>query len=122
MQEGNIQLEDFLCTYHAKNLVKEPTCFKSVENPSCVDLFITNKYRSFMKTSTISTGLSDFHKMITTVMRTTFPKAEPSVITYRKMGNYNSVDFSIDLGFKFFDGIQNFALGMVNLSQKNLIF
>ena len=50
-----------------------------------------------MKTSTVSTGLSDFHKMIITVMRTTFPKAEPTVITYRKMSNYNSDDFSKDL-------------------------
>ena len=30
-------------------------------------------------------------------MRTTFPKAEPKVIRYRKMGNYNSVNFSRDL-------------------------
>ena len=53
-----------------------------------------------MKTWTISTGLSDFDKMITTVMRTTYSKAEPSVIRYGKMRNYNSVDFKSDLGEK----------------------
>ena len=31
-------LEDFLDEFHALNLVKEPTCFKSHENPSCIDL------------------------------------------------------------------------------------
>ena len=34
--------EDFINQYSAKNIVKEPTCFKSVENPSIIDLIITN--------------------------------------------------------------------------------
>ena len=33
----------FCSTYNLKNLVKELTCFKNVENPSCVDLILTNK-------------------------------------------------------------------------------
>ena len=70
-------------SYHAKNLVKEPTCSKSTDNPSCIDLFITNSYRSFQKTTTITTGLSDFHKMTLTVLKTTFPKSIPKVICYR---------------------------------------
>ena len=73
-------LDEFMDEFHAKNLVKEPTCFKSTENPSCIDLFITNSYRSFQKTSTVSTGLSDFHKMVITVLKTTFPKEEPKVM------------------------------------------
>ena len=77
LQEHDTKLSNFLEEYHAKNLVKEPTCFKNPENPSCIDLFITNSSTSFMKTTTITTGLSDFHKLIVTVMRTTFPKSEP---------------------------------------------
>ena len=49
-----------------KNLVKDKTCFKSIDNPSCIDLFLTNSFQSFQKTTTVSTGLSDFHKMIVT--------------------------------------------------------
>ena len=48
-----------------------------------MDLFITNSYRSFQKTTTITTGLSDFHKMTLTVLKTTFPKSIPKVICYR---------------------------------------
>ena len=97
MQEHSMKLSDFLDEFHMKNLVKEPTCFKNPENPSCVDLFITNFHRSFMKTTTSSTGLSDFHKMIITVMRTTFPKSEPHVITYRDCSKFNNDNFKRDL-------------------------
>ena len=44
IKEGGVCLDDFLDEFHAKNLVKEPTCFKNPDNHSCVDLFITNKY------------------------------------------------------------------------------
>ena len=63
-EETESCLKEFLYEYDANNLVKEKTCYKSVENPSCIDLFITNSYRSFQNTTTISTGLSDFHKCV----------------------------------------------------------
>ena len=34
----------FCNTYNFKSLVKKPPCFKSIENPSCVDLILTNKF------------------------------------------------------------------------------
>ena len=33
-----------------KKLSKEPTCFKNPNNPSCIDLFLTNTIRSFQET------------------------------------------------------------------------
>ena len=33
--------------------LKEPTCFKNPENPSCINLILTNKPRSFIKTGVI---------------------------------------------------------------------
>ena len=39
-------LNKFLCQYDAKNIVKQKTCFKSTDNPSCIDLFLSNSYRS----------------------------------------------------------------------------
>ena len=47
MQEGNVRLDDFLNEYNAKNMVKEPTCFKSTENPSCIDLFYHKQLQKF---------------------------------------------------------------------------
>ena len=63
VQEDESSIQDFLQEFHAKNLVQEKTCFKSVNNPSCIDLFITNSCHNFQNTTTVSTGLSDFHKM-----------------------------------------------------------
>ena len=77
-------------------MVKEETCFKSIDNPSCIDLFLTNSYQNFQNTTTISTGLSDFHKMPLTVMKTTFPKANPKVIQYRDYKNFVINEFAFE--------------------------
>ena len=53
------------------------------ENPRYIDLILTNKPRSFIKTCVIETGLSDYHKLVTPVMIMHFPKSKPSIITYR---------------------------------------
>ena len=63
-QESTICLRDFLEEYEAKNLVKENTCFKSVSNPNCVNLFLTNNPHKFQNTTAFSTGLSDYHKRV----------------------------------------------------------
>ena len=54
-------LNDFCNVNNLKSLNKKPTCFKNPENPSCIDLFLTNRQKSFQNTSTIETGISDFH-------------------------------------------------------------
>ena len=82
--------------YDLKNMVKENTCFKSVKNPSCVDLFLTN-CRSFQHTKVISTCVFDFHKMIVTVLKTTFKKVKPKVITYRSYKKFDNFSFGSDL-------------------------
>ena len=50
--------------YKLRNLIKEPTCFKSPENPACIDLILTNKPLSFKNAYVIEKGLSDFHKVL----------------------------------------------------------
>ena len=47
---------DFCDIYYLKNLVKDPTCFKNVEHPSCIDLILTNRPKSFQKTVVTETG------------------------------------------------------------------
>ena len=37
------EIVDFCDLYNFKNIVKHPTCFKNRENPSCIDLILTNK-------------------------------------------------------------------------------
>ena len=96
-QEGENDLEDFLHTHDFKNLQKEKTCYKSINNPSCIDLIMTNCFRSFQNTCTICTDLSDVHKMSLTVMKTKFPKSKPKEIVYRNYKNFDNNAFGSDL-------------------------
>ena len=80
----------FCDSYEFKSLIKDATCYKNPENPSCIDLILTNNPNSFRNSEAIDIGLSDFHKMTVTVMKTTFEKLKPNIIhcrDYRKSSN-----------------------------------
>ena len=63
-------------------MINKPTCYKNPHRPSCIDLILTNCPYSFQHSSVIETGLSDFHKMVVTVMTTTYRKLEPKKVHY----------------------------------------
>ena len=66
-----------------KNIVKQKTCFKNPDRPTCIDLILTKSSRSFQDTCTVETGLSDFHKLVVTVLELYFPKQKPYIQTFR---------------------------------------
>ena len=66
--ENEETMKQFLELYGLKNLVRENTCFKSLNNPSCIDLILTNSQGSFQNTNVISSGLSDCHKLVLSVI------------------------------------------------------
>ena len=78
--------------------MKEKTCFKSVENPSSIDLILTNNATAFQNT-TVFTGWSDFHKPVLTVLKTSITKSKPQKITYRDYKNFDSVRFNDELKY-----------------------
>ena len=96
-EENELVMKRFLELYGLKNLVHENTCFKSVNNPSCIDLLLTNSHCSFQHTSVMSSGLSDFHELVFTVLKTIFPKAKPHEIFYRNYKKFNETIFKDDL-------------------------
>ena len=49
------RIDSFIYEHDLHNLVKEKTCFKSVENPSSIDLILTNNATAFQNT-TVFTG------------------------------------------------------------------
>ena len=69
-------VKDFCHTLSFKHLINKPTCFKNLINPKCIDLMLTNRQRSFQNSCAIDTGLSDFHKVTVTLLRSSFLKAE----------------------------------------------
>ena len=76
MTPNNLKLSELINDHQLCTLISEPTCFKSI-NPTCVDNFLTNKTTRFMKTLTFETGVSDHHKLIGTMLRSTFVKRKP---------------------------------------------
>ena len=101
-------MKSFCELYDLRSLIKTPTCFMSTQNPSCIDLFLTNRPRSFQNSQTLETGLSDFHHLAVTVLKTHFRKKPPKMIMYRDYKNYYPPRFQNDL---------RFALAGIDLNQ-----
>ena len=97
IEEADPIMSEFLFKNDSKNLVQQKTCFKSTNNPSCIDLFVTNSPRSFQNTITFASGLSDFHKIILTILKSTFPKVRPKQIVYRKFKNFDLNNFKNEI-------------------------
>ena len=95
VKEKNIS--DFMTTYNLKSLVKQKTCFKNPDNPSCIDLILTNSPRSFQDNSVFETGLSGFQKLTTTVLKQYFPKPKPKIVNYRDYRNFRNDEFRAEL-------------------------
>ena len=53
-----------------RTLNRGQTCFKNPNNLSYMDLFLTNRQQCFQQTCAIEAGISDFHKIVVTVMKT----------------------------------------------------
>ena len=84
-QISDIKLDTFCSIWNLKSLGKKPTCFKNPNNPSCIDLFLTNTIRSFQENQVFETGLSGFHKLIITILLSTFPKSPPPPSPQKKI-------------------------------------
>ena len=78
-------MNGFCQNYSLKSLIKTPTSLKNPDNPSCIDLMLTNTPQSFKSSCVIETGLSDFHRMTVAVMKITYRKLHPTVKRYREL-------------------------------------
>ena len=54
---------------------------------------VTNKQGRSLKAKTVETGLSDFHKMVVSVFKTSFNKQKPEVVTYRDYIRFDNEKF-----------------------------
>ena len=107
-QEDETVISNFIHQNNLKNIVKEKPCFKNPQNPTCIDLFLNNFPNSFQNTSAFSTRLPDFHKMIVTVLKTTFSKSKPIEMFYRCYKTYDHENFRKDLRNALTD-VSNYA-------------
>ena len=81
--------DTFLYQHELKSLNKEATSFKNPNKSGCIDLILANNPRSFSNTETYFTGLSDCHKLVLSVFKTTFSKTGPKEMMYRDYKNFD---------------------------------
>ena len=86
-------MKSFCESYNLTNFIKQPTSFKNPEKPSCFDLLLTNRPKSFQSTHVIETGLSDFDRMTVFGLKMHFRKLPPRIISYRNFSNYHNANF-----------------------------
>ena len=82
VERHNGFLQEFCDLCNVKNLIKVPTCFKNLDFPTNIGVMSTASYGRFHNQCVIETGLSDFRKIIVTVMQTHFQRKEPKIIQY----------------------------------------
>ena len=83
-------IKEFCSLSGLKKLVSKPTCYKNSENPTCIDLILTNQPTLFQYSTVLETGLSDFHLLTVTEFKMSFQKCKPHIITYRNYKNYDN--------------------------------
>ena len=111
-EESEPCLSQFLFEYNTKNIVKENPSFKNAFNPSCIDLFITNRPLSFQNTIAFSKVLPHFHKMVITVMKMSFKKHS---LTERYYRDYDRTKLKNNLNEKLSEGISMNHLKLLSL-------
>ena len=72
VEPEEVTMLDFLDIYNLKKLMKQKKCCKNPENPSRIDLILTNSHRRFQNTNVFETGLSNFHKMTVSFLEIRF--------------------------------------------------
>ena len=92
----NTQLQNFCESFLFEHLIKKPTCYKG-DTPTGIDHIVTNIPKRFMKSMALETGISDHHKMIMTIFRSTFAKGKPKTFYFRCYKKFNLEQFQMEL-------------------------
>ena len=117
------------------SLINKATCYKHPNIQPCIELLLTNFLKNFQNSSVIEIGLSDFHKMVVTLMKTSFWKLESKIIDYRNYRHFSNDRFrenvrselskvvleNSDKGFNKFLGVCKEALNMYAPLKKKYI-
>ena len=105
MEPNNQHLRSLLEKDDLINIIKGATCFKSSRG-RCIDLILTNKRHSLMKTQSFETRFSDHHHrpchhLIYTIfkkgLKTTYRKVPPIKLVYRNSKKWSEEHFMSDL-------------------------
>ena len=93
--ETSAALDSFSDEQKCKNIIKNKTCFKSVQ-VSCINLILTiTSLNQF--TNAFETGISDNQLLIYTILKSTYTKMEPKVFSKRFSKKFSKQSFLQEL-------------------------
>ena len=91
-----MNIDRFCGSYSLKSLLKKPTCFKNTDYPTCIDLILTNR-QSFQNSTIVGTGLSNFHKLTVTILKSYFKRRKPKEVIHCDFKNFSNQKFRTEL-------------------------
>ena len=94
--DTNHYLPDLYDNFSLANLTNSSRCFRTLSGTS-IDVFLTNRTRSFHNTAITKTGVSDHHKLITSFFISHFERTPPKLVEYRNWKKFDRTDFLRDL-------------------------
>ena len=66
--DSSNRLSDAKDVFNLTYVVKKTTCFKSLDG-TLIDVVLANSPRRFLKTQNFEIGLSDYHKLLVSILR-----------------------------------------------------
>ena len=103
-----------------RNLINVPICYKNSDNPTSIDLILTNRPSYFQHSTVFEASLSDFYLLTITEFKTSFHKREPKIIKYRDFKNFDNNKFRSEIlkcNFDFTD-LRTFKETVFNMFNK----
>ena len=93
MLSKNNCIQDTLDIHGARNIVKDP----KGNDPTLLDLVITNVHKRIINVCCIESGLSDFHKMVCFATKANAPTKIKTIVKYRGYRKFDQEKFEQDL-------------------------
>ena len=115
---GTQDLSDLINSFGLTIITKGKTCI-TWNHESSLDIILTNKPKSHIHTSTLELGISDFHKMSLTVLKSHVSRLKPRNISYRSYKNFNEGNFLKDLSENF---LKFFFQTYSNIENSNALY
>ena len=88
---GEKFFDTFLNRHEFSYIKKNPTCYKNINNLSCIDNVLTNSPKKLFN------KISDFHKLVLSVFSLHFSKAKAKDTSHWSFDNFKEDNFNRDL-------------------------
>ena len=99
MTAENPQVNSIMQLHDMSHLINEPTYFQW-HDPTCTENILTNQKTMFKTSKTFESGLSDHHKLMSTIMKSGSFRSPPRKKVYRSYKNFDFECFNTALKTK----------------------